>query len=89
MIFKSKKIFPFPQNTNDYFYLMGVHYTSTSSGYYCSYSSNQYGFVSFDKTRCFYEKISKREYFDKKNDFILACDLISDVKQRIQLTFSF
>ncbi|WP_373002197.1 hypothetical protein [Sulfurimonas sp.] len=79
-------LIPYPKFVTEYFYLIGTHYVHNSNGYYRSYANNKLGLVSFDEKRCFYEKIGKKEYLEKKSEFDLALKIANVIKDKIQLT---
>ena len=84
-MFSNSKVVPYPVHVKEYFYLSGVHYIKSNNKYYQSFTYNKFGFISFDKTRNFYEKISKKEYLNKKQEFNLHLELELDIRKRIQL----
>lgn len=85
----SVKLFTFPSFPREYFYYLGSHYVSSNNGYFRSYSLNEYGMISFDKTKCYYEQISKKEFVKFKDDFDSYSLFYSVPIKKIQLSFSF
>lgn len=80
------RLIPFPYSYTEYFYHNGEHFFKSHKGYFRSLVLNKYGFISFDKTRNFYEKIGKKEYLNKKYEYELSIKIINHVSTRVQLT---